>query len=263
MNCVHLTAAFSGSNELQSLMAETNVVIEDADKQLTGGKAVYFSTNGWLDLTQNPRWKAGTREGNGDLVRVNTQHEEMVVRGHAFLRLPANDLGQSMVLETTNAPQKTALKKRDSQFGEIFCENYSLTPALAVFEGGVRAKHPQMDWVCDHLIIHTLPDGTKVLLADQGVSFTCIDDKGQRLEGKGDHVVYTNKITPTLTNDLMYLRGSPARLVMTNTVVINTNIILDRASGTLSAPGGEYKITGTAKERDTNMFKLPKNRTNP
>jgi lipopolysaccharide export system protein LptA len=263
MSCVRMMATFSGSNELQNLVAETNVVIEDQDKRLTGGKAVYASTNAWLELTQNPRWKAGEREGRGELVRVNTQHEEMVVSGHAYLRLPANELGQSMSLEAPNAPRKPAVKSAGTQFGEIFCEDYSLTPALAVFRGGVHAKHPQGDWVCDQLKIRSLPANGRVLFADRGVTFTFINEKGEKLEGRGDHVVYTNNITPAFTNDIMYLRGSPARLVMTNTLIINTNIILDRASGTLSAPGGEYKITGTTKGPDTNMFKLPKKRTTP
>jgi lipopolysaccharide transport protein LptA len=264
MSCVRLAATFSSSNELQTLLAEKNVVIETEDKRLTGGTAVYARTNGWLDLTQNPTWKAGARQGKGDLVRVNTEQEEMVVRGHAFLRLPAKELGESMALGTTNAPGKASLKSTQDQFAEITCQEYSLTPALAVFEGGVHAKHPQIDWICDHMSIHSLARDGKVLFADQGVHFTFIDEKGQRLEGKGDHVIYTNNITPSFTNDIMYLRGSPASLAMTNTLVINTNIILDRASGTLSAPGGEYKIIGTTKtQNNTNMFKLPKNRASP
>jgi hypothetical protein len=178
--------------------------------------------------------------------------------------LPANELGQSVALNTTNAPRKSPIKSTENQFGEITCKEYSLTPALAVFEGGVHARHPQIDWVSDHLSIHSLPGEGKVLFADQGVSFTLIDEKGQRLEGKGDHVIYTNNVTSSFTNDIMYLRGSPASLAMSNTLVINTNIILDRASGTLSAPGGEYKITGTTKAPPTtNMFKLPKNRASP
>jgi lipopolysaccharide transport protein LptA len=263
MSCVRLAATFSGSNELQNLVAEKNVVIENEDKRLTGGLAVYARTNGWLDLTLNPAWKAGAREGKGDLVRVHTEQEEMVVRGHAFLRLPAKEMAESIAAGATNTPGKASAKTKENQFAEITCKEYSLTPALAVFEGGVHARHPQTDWVCDHLSIHSPPGDGKVLFADQGVSFTIDEGKGQKLEGAGDHVIYTNNITRTFTNDVMYLRGSPARLTMTNTLIVNTNIIFDRANGTLSAPGGEYKITGTAKPQDTNTFKLPKNRRSP
>jgi hypothetical protein len=216
-----------------------------------------------LDLTLNPAWKAGAREGKGDLVRVHTEQEEMVVRGHAFLRLPAKEMAESIAAGATNTPGKASAKTKENQFAEITCKEYSLTPALAVFEGGVHARHPQTDWVCDHLSIHSPPGDGKVLFADQGVSFTIDEGKGQKLEGAGDHVIYTNNITRTFTNDVMYLRGSPARLTMTNTLIVNTNIIFDRANGTLSAPGGEYKITGTAKPQDTNTFKLPKNRRSP
>ena len=264
MSCVQMRTTFSGTNELQELVAETNVVIEGEDKRMTGGRAVYTGTNGWLDLTQNPAWKAGTREGTGDLIRAQTQHEEMVVRGHAYLRLPADELGQSVVLQATNSVRKPPAKSSPNQFGEINCEEYTLTPALAVFHGKVHAKHPRMDWDCERLTIRTLPADGKVILGDGGVTFTLIDESGHEIHGKGDHVVYTNNVTKALTNDVIYLLGKPATLEMTNnTTISNPYIILDRANGNLSAPGGEYKITIPAKGPDTNMFRLPKNRTAP
>ena len=264
MSCVQMRATFSNSNELQNLVAHTNVVIEGADKRLTGGQAVYTSTNGWLELTQKPTWKAGDRQGKGDRLRMNTQQEEMQALGHAYLRMPAQELGQTMALGGPTTLKKPPLKSAAPQFGEIFSEDYTLTPALSVFRGGVHAKHPQMDWVCDRLTIRSLPGDGKVVFGDKAVSFTLIDDKGQKMEGNGDHIIYTNNVTSTLTNDIIYLRGNPATLEVTNTIISNTNIIYDRVTDTLSAPGGAYKITGTAKaSAGTNMFKLPKNKNKP
>ncbi|HTL58473.1 MAG TPA: LptA/OstA family protein [Candidatus Limnocylindrales bacterium] len=259
MTCSQMSVTFSGTNELQNLVAETNVVIADDERRLTGNKAVYTGTNGWLELTENPTWKDGAREGRGDLLRVHSQPQEMQVRGHGYLRLPADELGQSIALSGSTAPKATPTKATQNQFGEIWCEDYTLKPDLAIFEGDVRARHPQMNWVCKRLTIRSWADAGKVLVAEDAVDFTLIDDKGI-IHGTGDNVVYTNWVSGTITNDVMHLRGRPATLSMTNTLVTNPSIILDRASGTLSAPGGEYKITGTMKGADTNMFRLPKNR---
>src|SRR5262249_37163717 len=45
MNSATMLVMFAGTNELQSMVAEKNVVIESEDKQFTGQKAVYTATN--------------------------------------------------------------------------------------------------------------------------------------------------------------------------------------------------------------------------
>ena len=253
-----MQAFFSGSNELQSLVAETNVVISEDEKQMTGGKAVYSATNGWLELTDHPAWKAGTREGNGDLLRVMTQHDEMQVLGNAHLRLAASELGTTEAFgQTSSSPKKDKAGPREAQYANINCREYTLRPELGIFEGGVHATHPQMDWVCDRLTVRSLSDNCKILLADGGVVFDLTDDRGQKVHGKGDTVYYTNSVTGTITNEMFYLRGNPAVLINTNATVHNSVITLDRRNNLITTPGGDYSITGTAAA-DTNMFKLPK-----
>ena len=58
-------------------------------------RLMYTGTNGLLELTGDPRWQAGPREGKGDRIRVNLPHDEMLVRGNAYMRLPAAEMGQS------------------------------------------------------------------------------------------------------------------------------------------------------------------------
>ena len=95
MSCSRMMLTFVRTNEPQQMVAEDKVVIEQAEQRLMGGKAVYTVTNGVLDLTGNPQWRAGLREGKGDLLRVNVQQDEMLVRGNATMRLPADELGQA------------------------------------------------------------------------------------------------------------------------------------------------------------------------
>jgi lipopolysaccharide export system protein LptA len=92
------------TNELQSMVAEKNVVIENATNQFTGDKAVYTATNGLLEMSGTPAWRAGTREGNGDLILVDLKRSKMDVLTNAWMRVPASQLGPSTAMkEGSNA----------------------------------------------------------------------------------------------------------------------------------------------------------------
>ena len=184
----------------------------------------------------------------------------MFVRGNAYLRLPANELGNPQALGTTSIPERTNAQPSAPQFADITCREYNLRPEIARFEGTVRAKHPQMDWACEHLTVHSLPGNGKALIAEGVVVFDLVNAKGEKVHGKGDNVTYTNIVSGSITNDMVYLRGNPAMLETTNVVVYNNLITLDRAKNLITAPGGDYRIKGTAKPTDTNAFKLQKSK---
>src|SRR5512146_1415823 len=115
-----MTVIFSGTKELNSLTAETNVIINQEDKKFTGGKAVYTATNGILEITESPTWQAGARSGKGNVLRVNQAQNEMMVRGNASVRLPASELGQSAPAGPAD-PVKPRLKSTGHEVAEIFC----------------------------------------------------------------------------------------------------------------------------------------------
>jgi len=98
MSCGLLTVMLSGTNQMREMVAEEKVVIEQEDKQFTSAKARYTGTNGMMELTGNPAWRSGTREGKGDVLLVNVPRDEMVVRGNASMRLPASELGHSAMI---------------------------------------------------------------------------------------------------------------------------------------------------------------------
>lgn len=259
ITCGQLTARSSGSNELQYMLAEDRVVIQSATNRLTGGRAVYTGTNGWLDLTVEPAWSSGERNGRGRLVRVLTQTDTMEVRGDGFLRLPAGELGDPQAFASQPTSRKSPAKPGVTNFADITCENYTLRSETAHFEGKVHVNHPQMNWVSDRLDVQSLPEGGKRLDAEGKVIFDLVGESGQMVHGVGDTVVYTNTVTDTVTNDIVYLRGKPAMLETTNLVAYNDLITLDRARNVMTAPGAQYKIKGkTQQEVKTNSFKLQK-----
>ena len=259
MSCGLMTLTLAGTNELQRIVAEQQVVIGQEDRQFTAAKAEYTGTSGLLDLTGNPAWRAGLREGKGDLVRVNLAREEMLVRGDAVMKLPAAELGQS-AFTALGAPRQGESRATTNQFAEIHSQQYLLASESALFRGGVRIEHPQMKWACEEITLLSPPEFGKtarVIIAEPGVVFDVMDDQGRSFRGTGDKAVYTHRITATLTNDLVELTGSPATLAATNLVGRNKVITLDLASHRLLAPG-RYKLWGTGPAAATTTLPLPK-----
>jgi lipopolysaccharide export system protein LptA len=259
MNCALLTLSFSGTNELRKMLAERQVVIAQQDKQFTAEKAEYTGTNGVLDLTGNPAWRAGLREGKGDLVRVHLAREEMLVSGNAVMKLPAAELGQSAFTALGN-PKPGESKATTNEFAEVYSQQYFLTPESALFRGNVRIEHPQMKWTCPEITMLSLPElgkAGRLVIAEPAVVFDVRDDQGRSFHGTGDKAVYTHRVTATLTNDIMELTGNPAMLEATNLVGRNKVITLDLASHKVAAPG-KYKLWAAAPEGAPTTFRPPK-----
>jgi lipopolysaccharide export system protein LptA len=254
--CTLLTVIFSGSNQLQQLVAEKEVVIQQDTNQFTGGKAVYAPTNGLLEITGDPAWRSGRSLGKGDLIQVRTN--EMLVSGHASVRLPADELERRFA-SVTNAPALRATTSHTNEFADIVCTEYFVRPEAAVFEGNVHALHPQMDWTCGRLSLLSLPTGAKIVLAEKAVAFDLSNLAGQKVHGIGDRAYYTNWVTVTVTNNLVTLLGSPATLTLTNgTTVRNPVITYDHTTGKVGVPGPSYIIEAPASPVDSNTFLLPK-----
>jgi lipopolysaccharide transport protein LptA len=257
MSCGRMTVTFSGTNELQQMVAQEDVVIEQDTAKFTAGKAVYSGETGVLELTDRPAWRAGAREGKGDLLRMNVRSNEMRASGNASMRLPANELGQSFA-PTPGAAGKSHSQSATNQFAQIFSDEYTLKPEAALFQGNVRVDHPQTKLVCEQMTVAlgSGDDKTRRVVAEHAVIFDLTGDKGQTYHGKGEKAVYTFNITPTATNELVVLTGNPS-LETTNGTFRNSVIVLDRAHNKLLAKG-KYQMQGLADAGTTNTFQWPK-----
>jgi len=272
--CRTLTATFTGTNQLQGLVAEGEVVIEQPEGRFTGDRAVYAVASGRLELTERPTWQAGLRSGRGDRLTVHYLRQEMEVSGHAYLRWPADELGQAAGagMATRSAPKPTAATdNHTNQFAEVFSDSYTLSSQTATFRGGVYFTHPQLNYSCENLTMRFPQDGKpeQGMEATQAVSFDLVDEKEQKVHGTGDQAVYSYSVVGKVTNDVLRLTGNPAVLMMlsktnnlemTNGTLRNHLIILDRANNKLIAPGGAWSLRGVAPSVDTNLYRLPDRR---
>ena len=265
MDCGLLTIALSRSNQVQKMVAEKGVVIEQEDKRFTGGKAVYTAvdpTNGVMELTEHPTWRAGPRQGKGDVLRVDARQSEMTVEGNASMRFPATELAPPGT-NVTGAVKPGHAAGATNQFADVFSKEYTLRRekdrVIGRFLGGVRIHHPQLNLTNEAMTVELPPEGREVqrIVAERGVKFDLMDERGQKHHGEGVRLVYTHTVSTTATNDLVVLIGSPATLQTTNGPTARNNVFnLDLTSGVISG-SGRYEFTGTTSV-DTNKFKWPK-----
>ena len=259
MSCGTLTAAFSGTNELQQLVAETQVILEQDTNRFTAGKAVYTGADGMVELTGNPSWRSGLREGKGDLIRIDVQRDEMLVRSNAFMRLPANELSQSAALGPGTAPRPKT-KGEPLQFAEIVSREYTVGEKGALFEGAVRLNHPKMQWACGRISALVPPGSGRInrMVAEQAVKFDLTDDRGEQVHGTAEKAVYTYGVRAAVTNETMELLGHPATLTTTNFTGRNGVFVLDLANHRLQAPGkSKYVIRSLARTGGTDTLRAP------
>jgi len=246
MTCRTLTLNFSGTNELQRMLAEDKVVIEEGDNAFRAGKAIYEGPTGILELVDNPSWKSGPREGKGDLIQLDVKRKAMDVKGNAFMRLPAQEIGETAdAKSSTKEPSTTSAT---NQFAELFSDEYELTEKQAQFDRNVRIDHPRMKWSCEKMTAFFPPPGEKnqKLVAEEKVVFDLTqsgDQPERKAHGTAEKVVYDYSVGPAGTNDVMQMTGSPV-LQTDQGIFENSVIIFDHAGNTLSAPG-KYKIHGT------------------
>ena len=118
LNCQDMIVTFSGSNELQTMTAIKDVVIQEGTNRFTGGHAFYTHTNTTLEITEKPEWQSGLRKGKGDLLRLNSQRSELLARGNASLYLPANQLAGQFLPSTLNGATNRTPKTGTNQFAE-------------------------------------------------------------------------------------------------------------------------------------------------
>ncbi len=295
MSCGLLTVGFGQTNQLERMVAERQVIIRQEGTQFLAGKAVYEATNGVMELTEQPRWQAGSRQGRGDLIWLSTKPEGMLVVGNASMRLPAEQLALAEVSShgasgrpaassagrpadgATNRPPAARLAGTNPPVAVITAEEYTVTAGGAVFEQDAHIEHPQMNWSSQTITVQC-PEGGKSrhILAERAVRFELTGEKDQTIEGQGDQADYAYSVTNGITNEVMVLTGHPAQLVLRRPAaqsaptgnpaqskteqgtVRDTLITLDRTRDRIrTSKGMRWEIHIEAPPMNTNSFRMP------
>ena len=93
--------------QLKSLTAEQNVVVDYVTSaheriQATGERAFYSADTDLVQMTGQPTWRVGQRDGSGDELIFDRTNNIFRANGHASLKMPAQGLGSSGLLSRSN-----------------------------------------------------------------------------------------------------------------------------------------------------------------
>jgi lipopolysaccharide export system protein LptA len=91
--------------------------------------------------------------------------------------------------------------------GEV---EFDLKARVAVYRGNVRVESQGMQLTCGVLTAKFPATGSRVesFVAEEKVVIDLLDEKGQKVHGTGDKLVYAYTVTATTTNEVVELMGN-------------------------------------------------------
>ena len=195
----------AAERRLQSLIAETNVVIDYETIHATGERACYSSDTGLIQMSGQPMptWRIEEKEGSGDELVFDQTNRVFRANGHARLKMPAQSMGASGFLAQPEAASATS-PPPTNQFVDIQCDNYVFHTNLAVFSDQVSVRERRGDQLQGEMTCRLLTltfTGTnefQKMVAEDKVVITREDKQfeAERAEYNG-------------TNNLLDLTGNP------------------------------------------------------
>ena len=98
---------------------------------------------------------------------------------------------------------------------------FDLKARVAVYRGNVRVEAQGMQLTCEILTAKLPATGSRIenFVGEENVVIDLVDEKGQKIHGTGNRLVYTYSVTGAATNEIVELTGNP---------------VLDTAQGTLT-----------------------------
>ena len=230
--CERLTVATWGRDyQVQTLVAEQDVVVEQGKNRVTCARAEYVARAGTVELTGRPLWRLGEREGESDRLWLDSRNQAYRAIGQVRMRLPADELGSSVWLSPR--PGARAVQGAVTEPGtadrvrgpvEVACDEFEFRPAAgaeqldrAVYQGHVQVSSGErMRLTCATLAASGVSSSNQVqtVLAQREVVVRVTSPTGER-EARGDaarFVAATSTVELTATNQVEILvrdaRGS-------------------------------------------------------
>src|SRR6266850_2653863 len=104
--------------QLQSILAEQQVVIDYESVHTTGERVTYSAATGVVQVQDHPAWRSGVREGSGDELIIDRTNKIFHANGNAWLKMPGQSMGASGFLPRPASLITNALPATN-QFVEI------------------------------------------------------------------------------------------------------------------------------------------------
>ena len=150
LTCEQLKIEFQQPGGVRKIEAIDQVRLAQAETEVRSGRAVYDLEENTIRLTGDPEWRSGLRSGSADLLLLNRSNNTLFAEGEVYMKLPVTN----MVEQATNGVARPA----KADFIEIYSDRFTYREATAeapvpgaVYEGHVRAKHPEGEIRCEVL----------------------------------------------------------------------------------------------------------------
>lgn len=87
----------------------------------------------------------------------------------------------------------------------------NLRSNVVVYLGNVRVKEETMNLTCEYLLAIMPQRGGRIesIVAKTNVVMDMVDDKGDKVHGTGEELLYTYEVSETATNEIVRLTGNP------------------------------------------------------
>ena len=88
---------------------------------------------------------------------------------------------------------------------------FDLKSKVAIYQGNVRLKTEGMHLTCEVLTATLSATNSRIesFVGEENVVVDLVDDKGQKIHGTGNRLVYTYSVTGMATNEIVELTGNP------------------------------------------------------
>ena len=220
--CERLTVATLGRDyQVQTMIAEQNIIIEQGKSRVTCTRAEYAAQAGAVELTGRPTWRMGEREGESDRLWLDLRNKTYRAIGQVKMRLPAGALGSSAWLLPVAASRKAESPERNAPTPdrsrkpvEVVCDEFEFRSATAadpqdraVYRGNVQVTDREtMRLTCATLAANLVPGSNQVqtVLAERKVVVRIFSPTGER-EARGDAAAFaaaTSTVELTATNQV-------------------------------------------------------------
>ena len=200
-----MTVVIVGGNAIQSVHAETNVVVSQQDGQFTSDIGKFYASNSTALFTGHATWTKGDRSGAADTLFVDQLLGQMTAWSNAMMKLPGSAMDQSTNMSTVQ------------KFTTITSDNYLVKAGHAEFHYNAHIVDPKMNVTSELLTADSLPGQTNIerVVADKNVVGDLIDSSGKVTHVTSQHALYTLSDgllrltgTPVMQNDQGWLTGS-------------------------------------------------------
>lgn len=198
LTCEKLKIEFQEPGGLQKIEAIGKVHVLQRDTEVRSGHALYDLNENLIRLTEEPKWRSGSREGSADLLLINRSNQTLFAEGKVYMKLPVTNVVDAATNSTARGTN-TFIEINSERFNYAEAPD-RITPARAVYEGAVRAVHPQGEIRCELLNVHFTAGQNRLqkITAERNVEITTRGNKAYGALGVYD-----------LTDEKITLTGDP------------------------------------------------------